>query len=82
MSGELGQMITCTKCKTNLFLKYLGKQDMYGGWESYNKFEAVPKDWLYGNEFGYLCPKCSREFKLLVSEFFGNEVAPKWSLNE
>lgn len=80
MSENLGKMITCKKCGTNLFLKYLGKQDMYGGYESYSKFEEVPKGWWTTVGLGYLCPKCAHEFLSIVRDFFGDDIAPVWHI--
>ena len=82
MCEVMGKMITCHKCKSGLFLEYLGKQDLYGGYDSYSKFEEVPKGWWTTVGLGYLCPKCAPEFLSVVREFFGDNIAPAWRLEE
>ena len=73
-----GIMSSCCRCDTIIFRKYIGKGDADGGYTTWDKYEDVPDDWLYGTEFGYLCPECAHKFKEFVANFFGPEVAPKW----
>ena len=82
MNGVLGKMVKCSRCELNLFLQYKGKGELDGGYTTFNNFEDVPKDWLYGTEFGYLCPKCAHKFKQIVTKFFDGNVAPKWQIDE
>ena len=73
-----GEMVSCCRCPTTIFLKYLGKSDMDGGYSSYEKYEELPKEWMHESQFGYLCPKCSKEFQTFCRDFFPDPVAPAW----
>ena len=77
-----GKMITCKRDNNWVFLKYLGEGDVDGGYTKYDKYEKLPDDWLYETRFGYLCPKCAREFREFMTNFFNGEVAPCWKLTE
>lgn len=79
MPAVKGQLVTCTRCSNHVFLKYLGKNETDGGYTVWDKFEDLPKGWLYETEFGYLCPECAEEFKRLVTNFLGPEhTINKW----
>lgn len=80
MAEVKGKMITCKRDNNWVFLKYLGEGDLDGGYTKHDKYEELPDDWLYETEFGYLCPKCTREFKMLMTNFFNGDVVPKWKL--
>ena len=80
MSEKKGKMITCCRDDNFIFLEYLGKGDMDGGYTTWDRFEDLPEDWLYDNLFGYLCPECAREFKKFMFDFFNGNVAPAWKL--
>ena len=79
---QRGKMIRCKRDDNFVFLKYLGEKDLDGGFSRYDNFEKLPEDWLYENEFGYLCPECAREFKTFMTNFFNGEVAPCWKITE
>lgn len=81
MRGTKGLLITCAKCNTELFLKLIGTNEADGGYTKWDKFEEVPEEWLHETAFGYLCPKCSNEFKRLMTEFLGDNTPSKWKLN-
>ena len=68
-SGQKGEMIICCRDDNFVFLKYLGKGDMDGGYTTWDRFEDLPKEWLYDSRFGYLCPECAKEFKIFVNKF-------------
>ena len=73
-----GTLITCSRCNTAIFLKHLGKENLDGGHSSYDKYEELPKEWMSETQFGYLCPRCAREFQRFCRDFFPKEVASAW----
>ena len=81
-SGQKGKMIICCRDDNFVFLKYLGKGNADGGYTTWDKFEDLPKEWLYDSRFGYLCPECAKEFKIFVNKFFNGNLAPDWKLKE
>ena len=81
-SGQKGKMIICCRDDNFVFLKYLGKGNADGGYTTWDKFEDLPKEWLYDSRFGYLCPECAKEFKIFVNKFFNGNLAPVWKLEE
>lgn len=78
-TGTKGKMVSCHRCGTNLFLKYIGKGDADGGYTTWDRYEDPPEDWLYETEFGYLCPECANVFKTFMTEFIGKDkIIQKW----
>lgn len=78
----VGKMITCSRDGNFVFLKHIRHVPMDGGYSGYEKYEDLPDDWLYGSEFGYLCPVCAKAFKGMMTEFFGEDnIIPRWRLN-
>ena len=73
-----GELVTCSRCSTSIFLKLLGKEALDGGYSSYEKYEELPKEWMHETQFGYLCPKCAKEFQTFCRDFFPKPVAPAW----
>lgn len=79
--SEKGLMCYCRRCDEKIFLKYLGKGDADGGYTTWERYEKTPDDWLFETEFGYLCPKCAREFKIMMTNFFQSDVISKWRID-
>lgn len=78
MSEILGKLITCNRCENTHFQRRTGSKDLDGGWTHLDTYEKLPEDWLYESEFGHLCPSCSRMFKILMTDFFGDKCVSKW----
>ena len=82
MSSTKGKLLTCNRCGNTVFLKFLEKVDMDGGFSpSYDKYENKPKEWMWNSEIGDLCPKCAREFQLFILRFMhgdSTKIAPSW----
>lgn len=78
MSRVKGELVSCCRCPTTIFLKYLGKEALDGGFSSYEKYEELPDEWMYESVFGYLCPACAREFQTFCRDFFPKPLAPAW----
>ena len=75
--GTVGMMETCDRCERTIFLKYIGRVETDGGYTSWDKFENLPIDWLKQNGVGILCPDCTKEFKRVMTEFYGRDKVPK-----
>ena len=82
MSQEKGILTTCECCETSVFRKLTGRGETDGGYTVWDKFEPLPNDWLYvGGGMGYLCPRCTSEFKNLMFNFIEQDKLPKeWRL--
>ena len=79
MSEVTGKLIGCARCDSMIFLKLLEKVDMDGGYSHYDKYQNLPKSWIYDSHFGYLCPDCAGFFADKMNEFFmGRPLAPAW----
>jgi hypothetical protein len=80
--GEVkGKRVTCDRCGTETFLKFVTHVEMDGGFSpGYDKYEALPDDWLYESEFGHLCPVCAREFIYFIDNFMNGKVPDKWKI--
>ena len=75
-----GEMVTCCRCSTSIFLKFIRSETLDGGYgDKYEKYEELPKEWMYETYFGYLCPKCSKEFQTFCRDFFPGTLAPRWT---
>lgn len=78
MPSDKGKLITCDRCGRTVFLKCLGKGVADGGYTTWDKYEELPKEWLYENQFGYLCEECADRFRTWVYDFIGDKLAPVW----
>lgn len=78
MGGVKGKLVTCDRCGAETFLKYIGKGDTDGGYTTWDKFEELSDDWMYGSQFGYLCPDCANEFKTIMYNFLGDILCKSW----
>lgn len=78
MPSFKAQVVICDRCGETTYLKHLGKKDLDGGYSSYDEYERLPDDWMYGTEYGYMCPSCASMFKDMVGRFFEGRVSPSW----
>ena len=74
-----GELVICSRCGHSVFLKLIGKEALDGGYSSYEKYEELPKEWMYETQFGYLCPKCAKEFQTFCRDFFPGGLAQRWT---
>lgn len=72
-----GELVSCCRCPTTIFLKYLGTDSF--GFRDEDRFESLPREWMYQTQFGYLCPKCAKEFQTFCRDFFPGSLAPAWT---
>ena len=78
-----GKIITCNRCGKVTFLKYLGLDDLDGGFTTFDKYEKLPDSWMYMSQIGDLCPDCAHKFKSFIKEFMGDKpIAAAWKLKE
>ena len=84
MAEEKGKLLTCDRCGRSIFLKYIGKGEVYDSRHSndyWDKFEPMPDTWLYETAIGYLCDDCAYLFRQWVTEFTYGRVAPIWHVD-
>ena len=62
-----GQVVECNHCGEKIFIKY---------------HESLPSDWLYGIQFGHLCPECAKIFRAFATNFFNGNVTDAWRKQE
>lgn len=72
MSKVKGELLTCDRCGETIFLKYLGKGNADGGYTTWDKYEDA-EEWGY-EVHSNLCPKCMKEYKEMINDFFGKKV--------
>ena len=82
MSREFGQMLTCTRCVKQKFLKLLREDTVDGGHTKYSIYEDYPKEWLNTTQMGDLCDECAFKFKTWINEFMSGHVCLGWKLQE
>ena len=82
MAEVKGKMITCNRDSNFVFLKRLVDGDTDGGFTKYERYEDLPSDWMFATQFGYLCPKCAREFRTFMTTFFNGNVVSYWKNEE
>jgi len=68
MSKVNGQLVTCDRCKKQIFLKAIGEGEMDGGFTRWTKFEDFPKGWYSHYDVGDLCPECADKYKQLLED--------------
>lgn len=73
MSEIKGKLVTCDRCHHTIFLKYLRRNELDGGFSpGYDKYEDLPDEWGYECKIGHLCPRCNNEFKDIIGKFVEN----------
>lgn len=76
-----GKLTICSRCGKEHFRRYIGKGETDGGYTVWDKFEELPKTWMYESQIGYLCPACAGMFRLFIDKLMdGKEIAPAWRL--
>lgn len=76
MSERKGKLITCDRChEKTVFLEQVGLVGLsnYAGPGERPEYEVLPKDWLYIQGMGHMCPICARSFTEYLKTFFGEE---------
>ena len=73
MSKLYGMLLTCDRCKKQIFLEYTGQTELSGGFERYDKYADIPKKgWsteiLAGKTYNF-CPQCSEDFQLASANY-------------
>ena len=64
-----GRLTVCDRCGANVFSKCTCKGEADGGFTQWNEFEDLPDGWSSHFNTGDLCPKCSKEYDKLMSDF-------------
>lgn len=85
MAKVNGQIVSCDRCGSEIFLKCTGEDEADGGFTRWNEFEPLPEGWDFvavpksvgwpgsGNAYnGYLqvCPECHKLWDKIVIEGF------------
>lgn len=81
MSRENGQMLTCNRCGTWVFLKCTGEGETDGGFTRWNNFEPAP-GWNVASYIGDLCPECYKAFQDMFENFAGKRLFTKEDSHE
>ena len=68
MSKANGQMLTCDRCGTWIFLKCTGEGEMDGGFTRWNNFEPA-SGWEYVHDVGTVCPKCLHDYRDMLERY-------------
>ena len=79
MAEYKAKVTTCERCGNTIIRKHLGTEHDWD--EIRDKYEELPKEWMFNSQIGYTCPECSRKFQLFVLEFMDYEekkIAPAW----
>ena len=72
MSYIFGKKLVCDACGESVFLEKIP----FAPTETY---ENDPEGWTHSKDFGNMCPHCTRNYGLFVSEMFGIDKVPeKW----
>lgn len=74
MSRVNGQLVTCDRCKKQIFRKMIGEGETDGGYTRWKKFEDFPEGWSCPSTLGDLCPDCSTKFENLKRDFMNEEA--------
>ena len=69
MSRVNGQLVTCDRCKKQIFRKTTREGETDGGFTRWNKFEDFPEGWSFPYKLGDLCPDCTKKWNDLESDF-------------
>lgn len=68
-----GKHHICDVCGQIIFLKDIT------GFSADSKFEKPPEGWTNSDDFGDMCPDCTKRFSRFVVGMFGLEKVPeKW----
>ena len=52
----IGKRYICDRCKSEVFVRYIGTKEIDGGWTQIRNFEK-PENWTWEHDIGDLCPK-------------------------
>lgn len=82
MATTIGKLRICDRCGKQEFTKYIGKEDLDGGWTHYDKFESGDPGWKTVHLDttpilnALLCTDCMKELSKIINSFMEvpNEV--------
>lgn len=75
---EIGKLVTCNRCGTKIFLRFIGETNLDGGFTKINNFEPLPPEWLWITDYGLLCDNCAGQLRDKVHDFLGDDATSKW----
>lgn len=75
MSWQFGKNHTCDACGHTIFIKGIRFEN--GDGEPHFEFDGIPKGWTYSNDFGDMCPDCTKRFSRFVVGMFGFDKVPE-----
>ena len=75
--GVKGMMETCCRCEQTIFLKYIKTNEGSNYGSKYDVYESLPDDWINQGLVGTLCPQCAKEFRRIMTNFYGRDKVPK-----
>lgn len=75
--GVKGMLETCSRCEKTIFLKYIFRGEANIGYGNWDQYEKLPDDWLSQAGVGTLCPTCAKEFRRVMTNFYGQDKVPK-----
>lgn len=78
MSEEKGKLVTCNRCGTTHFRKYISTERLDGGYSTSEKYEELPEGWLFEIQIGHLCPVCAGDFRSFITSFMNGNVGASW----
>ena len=69
MSEWKGKIVTCDRCFRECRCKFVGEDELDGGFTRVERFEEIPETWKYRYEIGWLCPECNTAYEILIKNF-------------
>ena len=71
MSYRLGKQIICDCCNYSCFLARIEE------FSPETTYEDIPEEgWTHSNDFGDMCPNCSRNYAIKMRDMFGYDKLP------
>ena len=67
--GQIYKVTKCKRCGETVFLRYLSKKELDGGFTKIEEFEKIPDGWENSFELGMLCPVCHEKFESMKKDF-------------
>jgi hypothetical protein len=79
MAEVNGKLVTCDRCRKQIFLKTIGDEEMDGGYTRWNKFEDFPEGWnmvgipasvtMKKSRYVRVCPGCNETWNNIAEKF-------------
>ena len=73
MSYKLGKQLICDCCGATYFLVRIDQDSFTSDFT----YEDVPEGWTHSNDFGDMCPNCSKIYAMKMRDMFGYDKLPK-----